>query len=193
VLDEALVLRTGLPGPVTLRRLTRGDAHAVAALVAADEPRLGEHLSWPAVTTTPEGAERWLGPYEDGEGGRVLMAGAWHAHELLGGAMLLNHDATNANVELGCWLATAAEGHGVAAAACRALLRIARAELGAERVEWRASTKNERSRRLAGRLGFRYEGTLRADYALRGTRLDTDVLSLVGGEIDAAASGGDAP
>ena len=43
---------------------------------------------------------------------------------------------------------------------------------------------NTRSRRLAERLGFQHEGTLRSNYVLRGERLDTDVLSLVGAELD---------
>jgi ribosomal-protein-serine acetyltransferase len=64
------------------------------------------------------------------------------------------------------------------------LIGLARTQLGAERVEWHASSVNGRSRVLAERLGFRYEGTLRSNYVLRGTRLDTDVLSLVGAELD---------
>jgi RimJ/RimL family protein N-acetyltransferase len=64
------------------------------------------------------------------------------------------------------------------------LLGLARRDLAAERVEWHASTLNVRSRRLAERLGFTHEGTMRSNYVLRGDRLDTDVLSLVGGELD---------
>ena len=117
MLDAAVVLETGLPGPVVLRTLTTRDAVAFAD-------------------------------------------------------------------QIGCWLTAAAEGGGVAAAACRVLVGLARSELAAERVEWHASTVNTRSRRLAGRLGFQHEGTLRSNYVLRGQRLDTDVLSLVGAELD---------
>jgi ribosomal-protein-serine acetyltransferase len=186
MLEGAVVLGTGLPGRVELRRLTPADAAAFAAHVASDGARLGEHLAWPAVTGTPEGAGRWLGSYERQEDGRVVVGGAWHEGELVGGALLFQHDPINRNVEIGCWLVAAAEGHGVAAAACRAMLRVARGELEAERVVWHAAPENLRSRRLAERLGFRYEGTARSDYLLRGTRHDTDVLSLVGAEIDAA-------
>jgi RimJ/RimL family protein N-acetyltransferase len=186
MLDGGVVLSTGLPGRVELRRLTTADAAAFAGHVAGDVARLGEYLSWPAVTDTPEGAERWIGNYERQADGRVVIGGAWHDGELLGGALLFHHDPVNLNVEIGCWLVAAGEGHGVAAAACRAMLAIARRELGAERVVWRASPANVRSRRLAERLGFSFEGTARADYLLRGTRFDTDAFSLVGAEIDAA-------
>jgi ribosomal-protein-serine acetyltransferase len=186
MLGGGVVLSTGLPGRVELRRLTTADAAAFADHVARDGARLGEHLAWPAVTDTPEGAERWLGAYQRREDGRVVVAGAWHDGALLGGALLFQHDPVNRNVEIGCWLVAAGEGHGVAAAACRAMLAIARRELGAERVVWRAATGNVRSRRLAERLGFIHEGTARSDYLLRGNRLDTDMFSLVGAEIDSA-------
>lgn len=185
-LAEPILLDTGLGRPVALRRLGSADAEAFADHIVRDGDRLHEHLPWPAVTSTPEGAERWLGAYERGEDGRVLIAGAWSGDELLGGALLFHHDPVHANVEIGCWLVTAGEGHGVAAAACRALLALARSELGAERVEWHAATANARSRRLAERVGFRHEGTLRSNFALRGARYDTDLLSLVGPEIDRA-------
>jgi ribosomal-protein-serine acetyltransferase len=186
MLDRDLPLDTGLPEPVMLRRLTVADADAFAAHVAADQERLSEHLAWPAVTDTAEGAAAWLGRYDRGEDGRVLLGGAWRGDDLLGGALLMHHDPDYGNVEVGCWLVAAGEGHGVAAAACRAVIAIGRRELGVERVEWRAAPENVRSRRLAERLGFVHEGTLRANYLVDGRRLDTDVLSLVGDEIDRA-------
>jgi ribosomal-protein-serine acetyltransferase len=79
---------------------------------------------------------------------------------------------------------SAAQGMGVARAACAALIRHARDELRVERVEWHCTTINERSRRLAERLGFRHEGTLRSAYVLHGERHDLEVLSLVGEELD---------
>jgi RimJ/RimL family protein N-acetyltransferase len=184
VLENAVVLETGLPGPVVLRALTTADADAFADHVAGDLPRLGEHLPWPGLTDTPDGATAWLGPYERREDGRVVVGGVWYGDALVGGALLFHHQPDDGIVELGCWLTAAAEGGGVAAAACRVLIGLARSDLGAERVEWHCSTGNTRSRRLAERLGFRHEGTLRSNYVLRGERLDTDVLSLVGAELD---------
>jgi ribosomal-protein-serine acetyltransferase len=190
VLASDTLLATALPGPVTLRRLTAADARVFAEHVALDLERLGEYLAWPARTVTPEGAERWLGAHERREDGRVLAAGTWSGQRLLGGAVLFHHDAGQGNIEIGCWVVSGAEGTGVAFAACKELLAIARNELGAERVEWRTTTLNRRSLSLAGRLGFRHEGTLRSSYLLRGTRHDTAVLALVGAEIDRGAGGG---
>ena len=184
MLETAVVLETGLPGPVVLRALTTRDVGAFADHVAGDLPRLREHLPWPELTSTPDGATSWLGPYERREDGRVVVGGVWAGDTLVGGVLLFHHQPEAGIVEIGCWLTAAAEGGGVAAAACRVLVGLARSELAAERVEWHASTVNTRSRRLADRLGFQHEGTLRSNYVLRGERLDTDVLSLVGNELD---------
>src|SRR4051812_39915828 len=178
-LGDGLALDTRHPGPVTLRRLSTADAEAFARHVAQDRERLLTYLPWPEATGTPEGAAEWLGPYERTEDGRVVAAGAWSDGELLGGALLFHHDPTFHNIEIGCWVVQAGEGHGIAAAACRAMLDIARDKLRAERIEWRTTTVNPRSRRLAEKLGFQYEGTLRSNYVLEGRRQDTDVLSLL--------------
>jgi len=184
VLETPVDLETRLPGRVTFSLLTAADADAFAAHVSADLDRLRTHLPWPDATSTPEGAAGWLGAYERQEDGRVGVGGMWHDGRLLGGALLFHHDPQAAIVELGCWVVAAGEGAGVVSAACRRLLGHARADLAVERVEWHAGTTNERSRRLAERLGFVHEGTLRSNYPLRGERLDTDVLSLVGAELD---------
>ena len=184
MLENAVDLDTGLPGPVVLRPLTTADADAFADHVAADLPRLSEHLPWPEFTNTRDGAASWLGPYERREDGRVVVGGVWAGGTLVGGALLFHHVPSADVVEIGCWLTAAGEGAGAAAAACTVLLGLARSELAAERVEWHSTTSNARSRRLAERLGFQHEGTLRSNYVLHGERLDTDVLSLVGAELD---------
>ena len=141
-------------------------------------------MPWPDVTTTPEGASAWLEQYARGADGRVLVCGVLDGDEILGGALLMSHEPDLGAVELGCWVVAAAEGKGVARAACAALIRYARERLGAERLAWRNATVNERSRALAERLGFRHEGVLRSSYVLRGERRDMDLLSLVGSELD---------
>jgi RimJ/RimL family protein N-acetyltransferase len=172
--------------PAILRRLTVADAVPFAAHIAGDLSRLGEHLPWPAATSSVDGARAWLENHELARDGRVIAVGAWEESRLLGGAVLFHHEPASAAIELGCWVVAEAEGRGIAAACCVELLELARSGLRAERVEWRTTPANMRSRRLAERLGFRYEGRLRSRYVLREARLDVDVLSLVGAEIDAA-------
>lgn len=186
--DEALVARDGRA--VRLRTLAAADGAAFAAHVAADLERLSKHLAWPARTTEADAAAAWIDAYARQEGGRLALAGLWHGDALLGGVCLLAHDAVNANAELGCWVVAGAEGQGLVAAGCRRLAGVA-AAAGIRRLDWHAAPTNVRSRALAERLGFVYEGTLRSNYALGdGRRLDTDVLSLVGDELPRAAAAG---
>jgi ribosomal-protein-serine acetyltransferase len=190
MLDEPIQLSTGFPEPVVMRRLTSADGGVFAKHVSDDLDHLGEHLAWPAKATTPQGAADWLRKYERQEEHRVVVGGAFAGDELLGGALLLDYDDTCANIELGVWIVSKAEGKGVATAACLALIDLARRELKVERIAWHAARENVRSRRLAEKLGFQYEGTLRANYEHRGERHDTDILSLVGDEIDQAVARG---
>ena len=119
----------------------------------------------------------------------MLAAGAFAGEELVGGALLVGHDPAAAAVEVGCWATTAVEGRGVAGAASAVLIAHARRVLAAERVVWRCTTVNPRSRALAERLGFVYEGTQRSAHVLNGERHDLDVLSLVGPELDRFLAG----
>jgi ribosomal-protein-serine acetyltransferase len=185
MIDQPLETRS--PRPLRLRMLTADDADAVARHAAADLEHLRLHLRWPEPASEPAGAREWLELYERGDDGRVVVAGVFDGDELVGGALLLHYDPEMATVELGCWAGSAVQGMRVARAACEALIAHARSELRVERIEWRCTTVNTRSRALAERLGFRHEGTLRSDFVMRGERYDSDVLSLVGAEIDAVS------
>jgi len=188
MLDRPLPLTTKLGAPVVLRRLTAGDAESFAAHVVRGGEPLRAHLPWPDVTGTPDEARAWLTPYEQCEDGRVVAAGAWRGDELVGGGVLFHHDSATATVELGTWVVGDAVGAGVASAVCRELIALAHDPLGAHRVTWQCVAENETSLRLARRLGFRHEGTLRQSYVLRDERHDIHVLGLVGDEIERAAS-----
>ncbi|WP_354700889.1 Putative ribosomal N-acetyltransferase YdaF [Paraconexibacter sp. AEG42_29] len=186
MIDVVLTARSGQR--VRLRTLTSGEAGEFAGAVAGDLARLGEFLGWPERCAAPEGARAFLEAYEQQREGRVLHAGLWLDGWLVGGAILMHHDPVDAKAELGCWVTADGVGRGIVAVACRALIALA-CDLGVQRLVWRCAPANVPSRTLAEHLGFVYEGTARSDYALRGERLDTDVLALVGAELEVAAGG----
>ncbi len=113
-----------------------------------------------------------------------MIAGAFHEDVLLGGALIFHHDPVQLRAELGVWTVTAGEGSGVARAACRTLITLARERLRVARLEWVCSVDNPRSRALAERLGFTHEGRLRSYFVLNERRHDADILSLVGHELE---------
>ena len=55
--------------------------------------------------------------------------------------------------------------------------------LGVQRLEWYANVGNMASRRVAEKVGFTVEGTLRRGLDQRGTRVDAWIGSLLPGEL----------
>jgi ribosomal-protein-serine acetyltransferase len=179
--------------PLLLRPATPADAPAFAAHVAADVEHLGEHLGWPATSTTPEGAAAFIDPYLRRDDGRELMLLLADGDAVVGGTVLLHHDPRVGAIEVGCWIGTGYEGQGIVRRAVLATVAHARSALGSHRVVWTAAADNVRSRTLAERLGFRHEGRLRDAGLHRGEHQDLDVLALVGDEIDRAVGAVDRP
>lgn len=177
--------RAGGP-PLVLRPATADDAAAFADHVAADLEHLGEHLPWPARSTTPEGAAGFVGPYVRREEGRELLLLLLDGERVVGGTVLMHYDPRVGAVEVGCWIVAGSEGQGLVRRSVVATVAHARTALACHRVVWTAASENTRSMALAERLGFRPEGRLRDAGLHDGRRQDLDVLSLVGGEIDRA-------
>src|SRR5436190_11434134 len=80
---------------------------------------------------------------------------------VVGGSGLQRIDWQYRLFEIGYWLREDAEGHGYASETVQLLTRMAFDDLDANRVELRIDTTNVRSLRVAERLGFVLEGTLR--------------------------------
>ena len=84
--------------------------------------------------------------------------------------------------EVGCCLAPAARGHGIATEAVRLLTDWAFTALGLGRVQAFVATENAAGLRVAGTAGFRHEGVLRAYWESDGARLDVIVLARLPGD-----------
>lgn len=135
---------------------------------------------WGAVQESREHLEPWMPwihEYQDVDDVRSYLVRAqarWQLREdlavaiverasgrLLGGSGLHRINWPLRTFEIGYWLRRGAEGHGFATEAVQLLACLAFDTLDANRVEIRMDTRNERSRRVAERLGFILEGTLR--------------------------------
>ncbi|WP_044442327.1 GNAT family N-acetyltransferase [Agreia bicolorata] len=94
------------------------------------------------------------------------------------GSASLKLDAYLATAELGYWIDRDEEGKGIVSRACTALIEHAR-DIGSTRVEIRTAALNERSCRVAERLGFEREGFLRGALPIGEIRLDVALYGLV--------------
>jgi ribosomal-protein-serine acetyltransferase len=87
---------------------------------------------------------------------------------------LFVHDWAVPKFEIGYWYRTSAQGRGLVTETVRALTRVGFETLKANRIQICCDARNERTRRVAERAGYRLEATLRneriaADGALRTT------------------------
>ncbi len=96
---------------------------------------------------------------------------------------LLDIQPRNAVIELGhIWFAPRLRRTRAATEAMFLLLRLAADDLGYRRLCWKCNALNAPSRRAAARLGFVYEGTLRAHVVAKGRRRDTAYFSILDDE-----------
>jgi RimJ/RimL family protein N-acetyltransferase len=96
---------------------------------------------------------------------------------------LMNIEPQNAAIELGnIWFGPELQRTRAATEAMFLLLRHAADELGYRRLVWKCNALNAASRRTAERLGFTYEGTLRAHMVVKGRERDTAMFSITEAE-----------
>ncbi len=93
---------------------------------------------------------------------------------------LMDIQPRNAAIELGhIWFGPAMQRTRAATEAMFLLLRLAADDLGYRRLVWKCNALNAPSRRAALRLGFTYEGTLRANLVVKGRKRDTAMFSIL--------------
>jgi RimJ/RimL family protein N-acetyltransferase len=143
-----------------LRKYSMSDLAAVWALVDAERDRLGLWMPWIESTTTIEHQRTWLS--------RVVAdtksldgCGLWVDGSYAGG-IGLSLDPFGVSGELGYWVGTEFEGRGLVSLGCRSLIDHGFGA-GLHRIFIRAGVENTRSRAVAERLGFTFEGVHRGE------------------------------
>ena len=171
--SERLLIRVARPG----------DGAMFAEAIADSHAELAPWLGWVSPPPTPDEAEaRCLAAYERFERNEDLMVLflTRDGGQLVGGSGLHKADWTLRQFEVGYWGRTRFAGAGLMTEGVRALARHAIDALGARRVFLTTDERNSRSRALAERAGFEYEGTLRQDRLdLQGRLRNTRVYAIV--------------
>jgi len=183
-----------LDGGIALRILRQSDAEEIFRVVEAEREHLGRWLIWVASTHEVADTRKFLASVEKKrEDGETCAYGIWSGDDLLGICGLHDISRINANGQIGYWLREGAQGHGVMTAAVEALLSLGFAVLELERIELRAAVDNERSWRIAERLGFQLEGKMRKLIRLSDGHADARLYSLLRDEWLAQPSRSSAP
>lgn len=157
-------------------------AEQLAALFRAHGEDFYRWLPWEGFEEV-EGARGFLDGFARGRAdGTRRLHGIWVGDELVGGTLFPSINARAGTAEAGVFLAAHARGRGIVTRAVAAMLDWAFVERGLHRVEWRCAVGNDPSRRVAERLGFTHEGTLREVFRVREERQDLEVWALLARE-----------
>jgi ribosomal-protein-serine acetyltransferase len=137
-------------------------AQAIFDLTDCNRDHLRPWMPWVDSTVTVEDTRSFL-TFVRAEyaAGRQFHGNLRYAGTIVGG-MGLRMDRANAKAELGYWVDAGHVGRGIVTRAARALTSAALGELGFQRVCIRAGVDNVRSRAVPERLGYAFEGVLRA-------------------------------
>ena len=148
----------------------------------------------------PAGEGSWdylgYGPFPSADAMTSFVAGFASAHDPMAWAVrpvstgtvsgwltLMDILPAHASIELGhIWFAPRMQRTRASTEAMFLLLRLAADDLGYRRLVWKCNALNAPSRRAAERLGFVYEGTLRAHQVTKGRLRDTAYFSIVSDE-----------
>jgi len=160
-----------------------GDGLMLNRAIAESFPELNRWMDWATTMPTIIDSERFVRDSaarfmrrED----LPLFLRRRDTGELVGASGMHRIDWRVPRFEIGYWCRTSLVGNGYVGEAVAAITRFAFEKLGAARVEIRTDSQNTRSFRVAERLGFRLEGTLRRDARTpQGNLRDTRLYSMV--------------
>ena len=170
-----------------LRALRKEDAAELFALTDANRKHLRTWLPWVDVVLAEADSaafiETAIAQREAGRGPTFAVLRDGAIAGIVG--FMRPIDRVNRVGEISYWLAADAQGHGTMTECCRFIVHYAFSTLDLNRVEIAVATGNLRSRAIPERLGFKFEGVLRAREALNGSFVDHALYSQLRAEFDA--------
>jgi ribosomal-protein-serine acetyltransferase len=137
-------------------------ASVMTELIKRNQARLARWEPWAEQPATLEGTRAYIrAALEDFLRGRqistiIAVAGG----RRFVGRCGMRINAYSATGDIGYWVDGEYEGQGIVTRSSRALISSVFEELGLSRIELRTSVDNRRSRAIAERLGFSFDGTL---------------------------------
>jgi ribosomal-protein-serine acetyltransferase len=168
---------------ITLRLLEEKHAEEVRSLLEQNRSHLKMELTWLTDNISVNDAREYIrAGLERFAANNGLRAGIWLQDTLTGVVSLHKVSWDDRKAELGYWLGASFQGQGLVTKACGALIRYSFSELELNRLELQCAIDNERSRKVAERLGFTQEGILRQAWRTGGRFVDLVVYGLLASE-----------
>jgi RimJ/RimL family protein N-acetyltransferase len=166
-----------------MRPPQHGEGAAINAAVRESIAQVARWMPWANPTPEPAATERWCreaaSKFISREGIHYVIRLKDDA-QIIGVCGMHRFDWKGPMIEIGYWLRTSHCGRGYMTEAVGRLVQMAFDDLGASRVEIRCDDSNQRSGRVAERLGFKLDGVLRCDSRGVDKELrDTRVYSMI--------------
>jgi ribosomal-protein-serine acetyltransferase len=156
------------------------DSAEMFAVIDAERKNLTEWLTWVDATFSPSDVRRYA---RFAESQFEALTGFEYAIRsggvLVGGIGLNNVEWASRNAHIGYWLAPSARGRGLVTRAAAALTSHGFDNLGFHRLEIRCVVENLKSRAVAERMGYVFEGTLLESYLLHGRFRDLALYAML--------------
>jgi ribosomal-protein-serine acetyltransferase len=163
----------------TLRLIEPSDAHELYDVVRANRDHLAAWMPW-AAGQTLEGTVAFIdASRKQLASNQGFQSAIVQDAEIVGVIGYHRVDWANRSTSVGYWLAESAQGRGTITAAASALADHAFDRWELNRLDIRAGVENHRSRAVAERLGFTFEGVLREAERIGDRYIDHAVYSML--------------
>ncbi len=168
---------------IELRLLSAADAGPVFALIEQNRADFDHWMRWTGRMRTLDDVQALIQRAAERASQREgFHAGLWYRGTLVGGLACHGINRESSHTEIGYWLDAAYTGRGLATRAARAVLDYLFTTENMHRVEIQCAVENVRSRAVAERLGFTFEGVRRESEWLTTRYADHALYSLLAHE-----------
>jgi len=169
-----------------LRRLRRGDGESMHRAALESQNELAQWFPWANRLSLSDGMEEFIARQVELWDSRVEFNYRVERHgddECLGSVGFVRTIWPLRALEIGYWLSTRATGHGFMSEAVSAITHMGFDKLNAQRIYIRCKVDNVKSRAVAERCGFHFEGIIRSEILNpSGAFSDVAYYSMVGDE-----------
>jgi ribosomal-protein-serine acetyltransferase len=168
---------------IALRLLEERHTEEVFSLLQQNRSHLQAELTWLTDQLSLNDAKEYIrAGLQRFAANNGLRAGIWVQDNLAGIVSLHELFWADRKASLGYWLGASFQGQGLVTRACNILIRYSFSELKINRLGIQCAADNDRSRKVAERLGFAQEGVLRQAWWSRDRFVDLVVYGLLPSE-----------
>lgn len=160
-------------------------ADQLFALVDANRTYLQEWLPWVTNTKSSKDSRQFLkSARQFSFGGQQFHTVIIYKEKIVGLVGFNAIHKKHQKGEIGYWIAEPMQGKGIVTKSVQRLIKYGFQHLNLNRILIRVSANNLKSKQVAQRLNFTYEGTLRQDFFHENQFLDMEIYSLLKSEFE---------